>query len=57
MERVGGERLKTGGGIKTKSPQTGVCGDFFCDPTGTRTQGPFIKSEMLYRLSYWIYRF
>lgn len=28
-----------------------------CDPTGTRTQGPFIKSEMLYRLSYWIYRF
>ena len=49
--------LKNRGGIKTKSPQTGVCGDFFCDPTGTRTQGPFIKSEMLYRLSYWIYRF
>lgn len=26
--------LKNRGGIKTKSPQTGVCGDFFCDPTG-----------------------
>ena len=26
----------------------------FCDLTGTRTQDPFIKSEMLYRLSYQI---
>ncbi len=25
---------------------------FFCDPAGTRTQGPYIKSVLLYQLSY-----
>jgi hypothetical protein len=25
---------------------------FFCDPAGTRTQGPNIKSVVLYQLSY-----
>ena len=31
----------------------------FCDPAGTRTQGPYIKSVLLYQLSYGIipYRF
>ncbi len=24
----------------------------FCDPAGTRTQGPYIKSVLLYQLSY-----
>ena len=24
----------------------------FCDPAGTRTQGPIIKSDVLYQLSY-----
>ena len=24
----------------------------WCDPAGTRTQGPYIKSVLLYRLSY-----
>ena len=27
---------------------------FFCDPAGTRTQGPYIKSVLLYQLSYGI---
>ena len=27
---------------------------FFCDPAGIRTQDPYIKSVMLYRLSYGI---
>ena len=27
----------------------------FCDPAGTRTQGPNIKSVVLYQLSYEIY--
>ena len=26
--------------------------DFFCDPTGARTQDPIIKSDVLYQLSY-----
>ncbi len=26
----------------------------FCDPAGTRTQGPYIKSVLLYQLSYGI---
>ncbi len=30
---------------------------FFCDPAGTRTQGPYIKSVLLYQLSYEIDRF
>ena len=25
---------------------------FFCEPAGTRTQDPYIKSVMLYQLSY-----
>ncbi len=28
--------------------------DYSCDPAGTRTQDPNIKSVMLYRLSYGI---
>ena len=28
----------------------------FCDPVGTRTQGPYIKSVLLYQLSYEINR-
>ena len=28
--------------------------DFFCDPAGIRTQGPYIKSVLLYQLSYGI---
>ena len=28
-----------------------------CDPAGTRTQGPYIKSVLLYQLSYEIDRF
>lgn len=32
-----------------------ICGLlFFCDPAGARTQDPYIKSVMLYRLSYGI---
>jgi hypothetical protein len=27
---------------------------FSCDPAGTRTQGPYIKSVLLYQLSYGI---
>ena len=30
--------------------------DFCCDPAGTRTQDPYIKSVMLYQLSYGIWR-
>ncbi len=30
---------------------------FFCDPAGTRTQGPYIKSVLLYQLSYGIIPF
>ena len=47
-----------------KSPTNGVfvglLGDFdgiclvFCDPAGTRTQDPYIKSVLLYQLSYGI---
>ena len=29
----------------------------FCDSAGTRTQGPYIKSVLLYQLSYEILRF
>ena len=29
----------------------------FCDPAGTRTQDPYIKSVMLYQLSYGIIPF
>jgi hypothetical protein len=29
----------------------------FCDPAGTRTQGPYIKSVLLYQLSYGILHF
>ena len=29
----------------------------FCDPAGTRTQGPYIKSVLLYQLSYRIIAF
>ena len=29
---------------------------FFSDPAGTRTQGPYIKSVLLYQLSYGINR-
>jgi hypothetical protein len=25
---------------------------YYCDPAGTRTQGPIIKSDVLYQLSY-----
>jgi hypothetical protein len=32
---------------KQKPPQGG-----FCEPAGTRTQGPYIKSVLLYQLSY-----
>ncbi len=28
----------------------------FCDPVGTRTQDPYIKSVLLYQLSYGINR-
>ena len=28
-----------------------------CDPAGTRTQGPYIKSVLLYQLSYQIWFF
>ena len=28
---------------------------YFCDPAGTRTQGPNIKSVVLYQLSYEIF--
>ena len=28
----------------------------FCDPAGTRTQDPYIKSVLLYQLSYGIIR-
>ena len=31
-----------------------VFGCFFCDPAGTRTQDPYIKSVLLYQLSYGI---
>jgi hypothetical protein len=31
-------------------------GQFDCDPVGIRTRDPLIKSQMLYRLSYKIYR-
>jgi hypothetical protein len=27
---------------------------YYCDPAGIRTQGPYIKSVMLYQLSYGI---
>ena len=36
---------------KNKPLQGGV---YFCDPAGTRTQGPYIKSVLLYQLSYGI---
>ena len=39
--------------VKQKSPlRTEV--DFFCDSAGIRTQGPYIKSVLLYQLSYGI---
>ena len=28
----------------------------FCDPTGARTQDPIIKSDVLYRLSYRVFK-
>ena len=31
--------------------------EVFCDPAGIRTQGPYIKSVLLYQLSYGINRF
>jgi hypothetical protein len=34
-----------------------VFGCFFCDPAGTRTQDPYIKSVLLYQLSYGIISF
>lgn len=37
-----------------KSPH--YCEDFLRDPAGTRTQGPYIKSVLLYQLSYQISR-
>jgi hypothetical protein len=36
---------------KTTKPSTYVEG-LLCDPVGTRTQGPYIKSVLLYQLSY-----
>ncbi len=37
---------------KTKSPENQGFLYIDCDPAGTRTQGPNIKSVMLYQLSY-----
>ena len=45
---------------KTKNPVNYYLQGFqfaFCDPAGTRTQGPNIKSVVLYQLSYEIDRF
>ena len=37
-------------GLKSKKAKCKP--DFFCDPTGARTQDPIIKSDVLYQLSY-----
>jgi hypothetical protein len=35
-----------------KFPEAAVLLGNFCDPVGTRTQDPIIKSDVLYQLSY-----
>ncbi len=42
---------QAGGWVKTKK---GTIARTFCDPAGTRTQDPYIKSVLLYQLSYGI---
>ena len=37
---------------KQKSLRISFQGSLFCDPAGIRTQDPYIKSVMLYQLSY-----
>jgi hypothetical protein len=39
---------------QTKKPHLLVWFSFLCDPAGIRTQDPYIKSVMLYQLSYGI---
>ena len=52
-----------GGRIKEKPPRVWLLRVFenfgfrLCDPAGTRTQDPYIKSVLLYQLSYGIIRF
>ena len=42
-------------GLKTRKPQCLLgFSAFYCDPAGIRTQDPYIKSVMLYQLSYGI---
>ena len=38
--------------VNEKHKKTSVIRGLFCDPAGTRTQGPNIKSVVLYQLSY-----
>ena len=37
---------------ENKKSHPPVADNFFCDPTGARTQDPIIKSDVLYQLSY-----
>ena len=42
--------------ITNKNPCRKITtGIFICDPVGTRTQDPIIKSDVLYQLSYEIF--
>jgi hypothetical protein len=39
-------------GVKDLRPRVFQTASFFCDPGAARTRGPYIKSVLLYQLSY-----
>ena len=47
-----GESTNSSTWPKTKKKKLNNLLSFFCDPAGIRTQDPYIKSVMLYQLSY-----
>ncbi len=51
-EKILTDKAEAGLYSKTKRDRPFETASFFCEPAGTRTQGPYIKSVLLYQLSY-----